>query len=554
MFMKSNLKLFSLFFIAGMTMFVSCDDKNTDPDGPEGNGDGNQNWTAPSDFAQGASKKYVENPEEVQSVKIQQQQLEATAIALANHHKSVNFSDVIELARYANDNYIDKEGYDDDPVSDFFDNAMDLITTNNLNPVKHETYNSESAYWYDYDYDYETGVKTYKCNFNRYEERINGYFIQLFQASKFFAHFQANKNGWVQEPGTFNDLQFTFNDKNGNPCVLTAKVSGAEQIVYVTQNTDNWEFNSYDREWVEKDTVLTIYDWEDDERVTKNVKVDGYYYYHSLETFDVNDIKVSVPEHVSLTLTQNGKTLISSEVEINLSGIENERININKTALGFKMKTKVAGTEFVINKFDYKNGSESDYSMYSTLNGKKLYEISGKYLSNINFKGDQNYQYIEDLMDDVYDDYDKNVKAFSGVEANVNILGDLQIKALVSDAKKLIDLIDEAYDNDKNESIFKSKVEEINKNISLGLYYYGGSKLQAKLRLEAFEDADESWVYDENGGHLIESNPYWDFEPVIEFSNGQTYSIDEFFNEDDFRSLVDLIEEIGDDYEDELDF
>lgn len=558
--MCNNSKLFSMIFLGSLALFSSCGDKNDDPeDQKQGN-----DYVAPKDWAEGSAKRYVENPDEIQTVKVQQLQIEGTAIALANHHKSVNFKDVIDVIRYANDNYIDKDGYKDDAVSDFFDNAMDLLTTVNKNPIKEsgETYEYISKYYY-YDYN-NSEFDQDKYYIHRYEEKVNGYFIKLFKASSFYTHFYAGEKGWVEEPGNYNDLQFTFNDKDGKLCVLSAKASGKEQIVHVTRDNDWDYYDEFGYEvkpiWVEKDTVLTYETWTynpetgEERREEKSVKVDGYYLRKTVESYDVNDIQVSVPEKVVMTLTREGNTLISTEVNLNLAGIENNRININKTNLGLTTKTKISGTEIVVNKFDYKNGEKSDYSIYSTINGKKLYEISGEFLSNIDFKGDQNYQYIEDLLEEVFEDYDTNIKNFTGIVCNVNFLGELQVKAAVSDAKKVISLFDDAEDHDTDENYYKSKIDEINKYLNMGLYYYGGSTLQAKIRLEAFQDEDEEWWYSENGEYGHTSTPYWYAEPVIEFDGGQTYSMDDYFNEDDFRKLVDLIEEIGDDYEDQLDF
>lgn len=539
--MYNNFKLFSLFCLAGLTLCTSCDKEDKlDPEDQEGGV-----YVAPSDWAQGSSTKYVTNPEEVQSVKVQQNQLQGTAIALANHHKSVNFKDVIDLARHVNDNYINKEGYKDDVVSDFFDNALDLITTVNNNPIDNDGYINERA---QEDWMSENEYIVY-----HEEEKINGYFIKTFQAAKFYAHFQAGKDGWVQEPGNFNDLQFTFTDQNNKQCVLTVKATGSEQTVFLTQDHDNWESMVFSRTWVDKDTVLNISNWDTWETTPVNVK--GYYLYKYVDSYDVNDINVSVPEHLNMTLTQDGKTLVSTEFNINLAGIENNRINLNKTSLGFTTKTKVGPTEFVINKFDYKNGSKSEYSIFSTINSKKLYEISGEFLSDVNYKGDQKYKYLDELMGDFADEYQSSINQFTGIVANVNILNEVQVKAAIPDGKKVIELLDDAYDHDRQEYYFKNAIDELNKYINLGLYYYGGSKLQAKVRLEPFEkeEVEEMWGTDKGEfGYTVVK--YWYVEPVIEFEGGQTYSMEEFFNEDDFRSLVDLIKEIGDDYEDQLDF
>ncbi len=555
-----NKKLFSMFFLAGLTLVSSCKDKDEDPEGSNENG----NYVAPSEWAQGSSKKYVENPNEIQPVKVQQYQLEATAMALANHHKSVNFDNVIDLARYANDQYINNKKFNDDAVSDFFDIALDLCTSNNPNPKIYDGYWDDDVIDESYlPYYWETPES---FDVHKYEDIIKGYYIKLFQSSKFYTHFQENGNSWVEVPGTYNDLQFEFRDKEGLPCVLNVSTSGKEKTVYVEQDHDNWDWYEDEKVWVDKDTVFKIrlynkdkdkynYDKYDDMFDIVEVPVKGYYLYKRGDKYDVNDIKISVPEHVKLTLTQNGNTLVSSEVNMNIDGIENERININKTNLVLSTKTKIGPTEIVVNNCDHKNGDKSKYNVFSSINGKKLYEISGEYLLDINFKGDQNYGYLEDLMYDVFEEYETNITKFTGIVANINILNELQIKTAISDAKKVIDLFDDADKHDEEEAYYKAKIEEINKLINMGLYYYGGSKMQASLRLESFEKEYDDWHYNwETGEYSSETVKYWSAEPVIEFDGGQTYAIDEFFNEDDFRRFVNLIEEIGNDYEDKLDF
>ena len=73
--------------------------------------------------------------------------------------------------------------------------------------------------------------------------------------------------------------------------------------------------------------------------------------------------------------------------------------------------------------------------------------------------------------------------------------------------------------------------------MNLNLYYYKASKPSAKFELRAFEGE-----YDDE----------WSVEPVIVFEDETSYSIEKYFNEEDFKKLIKAIERLGEDYEDLL--
>jgi hypothetical protein len=46
------------------------------------------------------------------------------------------------------------------------------------------------------------------------------------------------------------------------------------------------------------------------------------------------------------------------------------------------------------------------------------------------------------------------------------------------------------------------------------------------------------------------SYSYWTYEPILNFFDGSTYSTFEaFFNDTDFKALIDLFEDLVDDYD-----
>ena len=63
------------------------------------------------------------------------------------------------------------------------------------------------------------------------------------------------------------------------------------------------------------------------------------------------------------------------------------------------------------------------------------------------------------------------------------------------------------------------------------------------MSLEPFKDYE--WR-DYDGRTYVE----WGFEPIINFSNGASYSFDEYFTEDAFKDLIDALEDQEDTAED----
>ena len=167
-----------------------------------------------------------------------------------------------------------------------------------------------------------------------------------------------------------------------------------------------------------------------------------------------------------------------------------------------------------------------------TKNGKKMIEtaissdISG--IPSCNLKA-----FIDDPEDIDTDDINgKNAYV------KIDIMGKVQVQGTISDIRKYADYLDKADENDENESKFKSYINQANSLADINLFYDNGSTKQAFMQLESFEEND---YY----------SRYWYTEPIMKFYDGSSYSSFEvFFNESDFKKVIDTYEELLDEYED----
>ena len=122
----------------------------------------------------------------------------------------------------------------------------------------------------------------------------------------------------------------------------------------------------------------------------------------------------------------------------------------------------------------------------------------------------------------------------------VDVMGKVQLQGTLSRIHKLVDYLEKMDDNEENEQEFKSYMTQVNGLMNLGVFYDNTSTRQARVVLEAFED-DYGYYDDEK---------YWYAEPVIHFYDGTSYStMSAFFDEDDFKRLVDTFEDLVDAYD-----
>ena len=325
----------------------------------------------------------------------------------------------------------------------------------------------------------------------------------LVMASNFKGQFKAIGNKW--ELSKADDLQFIFSDQYGKECVLKLVTSGNVKKVFIG-NIDEWvDYN---------------YDYSND-------------YYISNDYYDRTQLTVGVPENIVVTLTQGGSQVVKVTVKLNIGDLSNDKFDLSKNQLTASTLVELNnGYKFNVSQVAYNGNNKTSVSFDMSKNGESLASVA--FSSDISGIPSCN---IDAMVSGNIDEEDFNNSNMKNVYVKLDIMGKLQIQGTLSDVRKFTDYINEADDNDDDEKTFKSYVNQANSLANFNLFYDGKSTKQATVTLEAFEE--ESW----NG------IKYWYMEPMLNFYDGSSYStFDAFFNDKDFKSVIDAFEKLADNY------
>ena len=325
----------------------------------------------------------------------------------------------------------------------------------------------------------------------------------LVMASNFKGHFKTIGNKW--ELSKADDLQFIFSDQHGKECVLKLVTSGNVKKVFIG-NIDEWvDYN---------------YDYSND-------------YYISNDYYDRTQLTVGVPENIVVTLTQGGSQVVKVTVKLNIGDLSNDKFDLSKNQLTASTLVELNnGYKFNVSQVAYNGNNKTSVSFDMSKNGESLASVA--FSSDISGIPSCN---IDAMVSGNIDEEDFNNSNMKNVYVKLDIMGKLQIQGTLSDVRKFTDYINEADDNDDDEKTFKSYVNQANSLANFNLFYDGKSTKQATVTLEAFEE--ESW----NG------MKYWYMEPMLNFYDGSSYStFDAFFNDKDFKSVIDAFEKLADNY------
>lgn len=325
----------------------------------------------------------------------------------------------------------------------------------------------------------------------------------LVMASNFKGQFKAIGNKW--ELSKADDLQFIFSDQYGKECVLKLVTSGNVKKVFIG-NID---------EWVDYKSNST-----DD-------------YYISNDYYDRTQLTVGVPENIVVTLTQGGSQVVKVTVKLNIGDLSNDKFDLSKNQLTASTLVELNnGYKFNVSQVAYNGNNKTSVSFDMSKNGESLASVA--FSSDISGIPSCN---IDAMVSGNIDEEDFNNSNMKNVYVKLDIMGKLQIQGTLSDVRKFTDYINEADDKDDDEKTFKSYVNQANSLANFNLFYDGKSTKQATVTLEAFEE--ESW----NG------MKYWYMEPMLNFYDGSSYStFDAFFNDKDFKSVIDAFEKLADNY------
>ena len=319
-------------------------------------------------------------------------------------------------------------------------------------------------------------------------------------ASNLTGHWTLDEeNKWQCEEA--DDLKFFMDGPEGEPLELGLTQQGEVKTVHVTNMTDDYNY-SYD-----------------------------YSEHQGTHNEDVTDLYVGFPETLLITFKQNGKTLIEEKMNFDLKGIQGNEFDMQKSTLGFNGTTKLDnGYTIECENLTY-NSQAVAGKAYLTKGGKKLLTVALtgdiQDMPSISFVGLQEMEEEDGAL------FEKTNGA-AGV--NVDVLGKVQLKGTIADIRQFIMDGQQTNEFRSDEEKFKQALANLNSHLDVNLYYDGTVTKQA-----AFQFMPERR---ENGYEIVGEQTVpvyrWDIYPGIAFPDGSSYFIDDFFNEENFKNLIEV--------------
>lgn len=319
----------------------------------------------------------------------------------------------------------------------------------------------------------------------------------LLLASNFTGHFTARNGGWYRTEA--NDLQFIFPDQGGRQCVLKLVTSGKVKRLHAF-NLDEYE------------------DW-----------------YSYSDYYDRTACTIGVPENIEITLTRGNTQMVKTTVKIDLKSLVGEEFDVSKSGFDFSTNVELYnGYKMQVSQVTYSANKQATANFSMTKNGKSL--ITATVSSTLSGIPSCNVSaFTSDSFD--IDDYNTDNANANVSFVKLDILGKMQLQGSAREIHHLVDLLNDAEDNDNNESMYKSCIQQANSLMDIHLFYDGKATKQATMKLEPF--VEDSWY----------GNTYWGTEPVLYFYDGSSYSTFEaFFNENSFKQTIDSFKHLANRY------
>jgi len=144
------------------------------------------------------------------------------------------------------------------------------------------------------------------------------------------------------------------------------------------------------------------------------------------------------------------------------------------------------------------------------------------------------------------------LKNVTSAVLDLNILGKVQIKGTCDNIGLLKDALENAddYDNQYEEQKVRQYVNEANNRMKANVYYYNKPEVRATLKFDV--DQDESYRWDNNTGQSYMTYKYSPSASIC-FPDNSSYLMENYFNEDAFKSLVDMFNDLSNKVEDQVD-
>lgn len=224
------------------------------------------------------------------------------------------------------------------------------------------------------------------------------------------------------------------------------------------------------------------------------------------------EFRFIMPKQIDVTLTRNSE--VKSTVSVTSSVKTGKEVDLTKDEVDITTKATIGAYQVYVSKAAFKTGKNAEAKAVISKDDESLITIQASASGNI----------------------DNNLEGTLGKAALlVDVLGKAKVVATIEDVDMFVENIDRADENDDNQSLFKQYIDNANKLMNAQLYLNNSSKSCAKAYLAPIEDGYGSYKW-------------WETELWLQFADDSKYSYDQYFNGDKFKSVVDKVHEIADDF------
>lgn len=253
-----------------------------------------------------------------------------------------------------------------------------------------------------------------------------------------------------------------------------------------------------------------------------NTWMRGYYdedawEYKEVEMEDIYNVTVEIPSSLTFSVKRNGASFAEVTTSFDYK-ISSEGLDYNNDKIGVSVKATIDDLEVEVKKA-YADAATGDVEWGVYVRKDEMFLFSQSLSANADYE-------IEEEDGEIVDG---EVNGAS-LNAEINILGELQLKGSCAELDKLVEIFNEEVESERECERAAERASEL---LDLNVYYDCTSAVQATIDFEP--------IYDD--GY------YW-FEPVIVFEDGSRYLFEKYFKERDFEDIIEVFEDLVLDYED----
>lgn len=227
-----------------------------------------------------------------------------------------------------------------------------------------------------------------------------------------------------------------------------------------------------------------------------------------------------LPKQIDITATREGKNM--GTVSVTSQVKTGKEVDLSKDEVDVTSVVTIGAYKAEVKKAVYKAGKTAEAKVVFSKNGEELITLEGNGNGNITPSGEKS--------------------EFGQINITMNILGKAKFVYKILDGNLYYNNLSKADDNDGDESMFKLFVENANKQVDAKLYLDGSVSPAAKIYLAPYLAEDYG------------SYKYWDYEYWLEFTDGSKYSYEDYFNEQNFKTVSDKIQSLIDDFKNLFNF